>query len=113
MLVRAYRNPPRPIGGWSAEDRRKLEKARSKEEMDLHERAEALGAVMGRRPEVRLVYADATLALLRMAEAGERKTMLVTGCHGLGAVGRARLGSVSTKVLRAARCPVLIYSKGP
>ena len=113
VLVRAYRNPPRPIGGWSAEDRRKLGEARSKEEEGLNERAETLGAVMGRRPEVRLVDADATLALLRMAEAVERKTLLATGCRGLGAVGRARLGSVSTKVLRAARCPVLIYSKGP
>ena len=67
---------------------------------------------MGRRPEVQLVDADATLALLQMAEAGERKTLLATGCRGLGAMGRARLGSVSTNVLRAARCPVLIYSKG-
>lgn len=113
VLVRAHRNPPRPMGGWSAEDRRKLGEARSKEEEDLNERAEALGTVMGRRPEVRLVDADATLALLQMAEAGERKTLLATGRRGLGAMGRARLGSVSTKVLRSARCPVLIYSGEP
>ena len=30
VLVRAHRNPPQPIGGWSGEDRRKLEEARSK-----------------------------------------------------------------------------------
>ncbi len=112
VLVRAHRNPPCPIGGWSVEDRRKLGEARSKEEEDLNERAETLGVVMGRRPEVQLVDADATLALLQMAEAGERKTLLATGCRGLGAMGRVRLGSVSTNVLRAARCPVLIYSKG-
>lgn len=113
VLVRAHRNPPRPIGGWSAEDRRKLGEARSKEEEDLNERAAALGAVMGRRPEARLVDADATLALLQMAEVGEHKTLLATGCRGLGAMSRARLGSVSTNVLRAARCPVLIYSRAP
>jgi nucleotide-binding universal stress UspA family protein len=113
VLVRAYRNPPAPILGWSAEDRRKLEEARSKEVEDLNERAEALGAVMGRRPGARLVDADATLALLQIAEEGERKTLLATGCRGLGAMGRVRLGSVSTNVLRAARCPVLIYSREP
>jgi nucleotide-binding universal stress UspA family protein len=114
VLVRAYRNPPHPIGGWSAEDRRKLGEAKSKEAGDLSERAEELGAVMGGRPGTRLVDADATLALLQVAEEGEgRKTLLAVGSRGLGAMGRARLGSVSTNVLRAAKGPVLIYSGGP
>ena len=34
--------------------------------------------------------------------------LLVVGSRGLGPLGRARLGSVSTKVLRAAKGPVLI-----
>lgn len=111
VLVRAYRNPPRPIRGWSAEDHRKLGEARSKAEVDLNERAEALGAVMGGRPGTRLVDADAALALLQVAGEGEeRKTLLAVGSRGLGAMGRTRLGSVSTNVLRAARGPVLIYS---
>ena len=114
VLVRAYRNPPAPMGGWSAEHRSRLDEARSKEERDLNERAEALGAVIGGRPGARLVDADATLALLQVAEEGEgRKTLLAVGSRGLGAVGRARLGSVSTNVLRAAIGPVLIYSSGP
>jgi nucleotide-binding universal stress UspA family protein len=114
VLVRAYRNPPHPIGGWSAEDRRKLGEAKSKEAGDLSERAEELGAVMGGRPGTRLVDADATLALLQVAEEGEgRKTLLAGGSRGLGAMGRARLGSVATNVLRAAKGPVLIYSGGP
>jgi hypothetical protein len=59
-----------------------------------------------------VVNADTTLALLLMAEEGdERKTLLAVGSRGLGLIGRARLGSVSTNVLRAARGPVLIYSK--
>ena len=83
VLVRAYRNPPDPIGGWSAEDRRKLGEARSREEGDLDERAEALGAVIGGCPETRLVDADATLALLQVAEEGEeRKTLLAVGAAG-------------------------------
>ena len=114
VLVRAYRNPPAPIWGWSTEDRCKLDEGRSKEERDLNKRAEALGAVVGGRPGTRLVDADATLALLQVAEEGKvHKTLLAVGSRGLGAIGRARLGSVSTNVLRAARGPVLIYSKGP
>ena len=36
--------------------------------------------------------------------------LLVMGSRGLGILGRARLGSVSTDVLRAARGPVLIHA---
>ncbi|HJQ27780.1 MAG TPA: universal stress protein, partial [Rubrobacter sp.] len=112
VLVRAHRNPPEPIGGWSAEGRRRLDEARSREEENLNERADVLGRTMGPRPEPRVVDADATLAMLLIAEEkDERKTLLAVGSRGLGSTGRARLGSVSTNVLRAARGPVLIYSK--
>ncbi len=112
VLVRARRNPPEPIGGWSAEVRHRLEEMRSREVVDLKERAEAIRSAVGRRPGVRLVEGEATLALLQIAEeVAPHKTLLAVGCRGLGAVGRARLGSVSTNVLRAARGPVLIYSK--
>ena len=112
VLVRAHRNPPEPIGGWSADDRRRLEKQRSREAEHLNRRAEALGEAVGSRPETRVVDADATLALLLVAEEGdERKTLLSVGSRGLGVIGRVRLGSVSTNVLRAAQGSVLIYSK--
>jgi hypothetical protein len=95
VLVRAYRNPPSPIWGWSAEDRRKLDEGRSKEERDLNKRAEVLAAVIGGRPGTRLVDADATLALLQVAEEGKvHKTLLAVGSRGLGAIGRARLERV-------------------
>jgi nucleotide-binding universal stress UspA family protein len=112
VLVRAHRYPLEPIGGWSAEGRRKLDEARAREQEDLNERAEVLGRTTGGSPEPRVVDADATLALLLIAEEGdERKTLLAVGSRGLGLMGRARPGSVSTNVLRAARGPVLIYSK--
>jgi nucleotide-binding universal stress UspA family protein len=43
-----------------------------------------------------------------VAESGAGVGILVMGSRGLGMVRRAVLGSVSTKVLRNARCPVLI-----
>jgi nucleotide-binding universal stress UspA family protein len=34
--------------------------------------------------------------------------LIVVGSHGRGAIGRAMLGSVSTKLAHSARCPVLV-----
>jgi nucleotide-binding universal stress UspA family protein len=111
VLARAHRNPPEPIGGWSAQDRRRFGEARSNELEDLDGRAEAIERVVGRRPNTQVVDADATLALLEVAEEGdEGSTLMALGSRGLGALGRARLGSVSTNVLRAARGPVLIHT---
>jgi len=110
-LVRAYASPPEPIGGWSPEDRRGLNLMRSREEGALIGRAEAIEKVTGTRPGSRVVDADAALALLLVAEEGEeRKTLVAMGSRGLGVVDRVRLGSVSTKVLRIARGPVLIHA---
>jgi nucleotide-binding universal stress UspA family protein len=109
VLVRAHRNPPEPIGGWSAKDRRRLDETRAREEEALGRRADDLGRLSGNRPETKVIEADATLALLLAAEEGEgRKTLLAVGSRGLGLVGRVRLGSVSINVLRVAEGPVLI-----
>ena len=111
VLVRAHRNPPEPIGGWSAQDHRNFDEARSKELEALNGRAEAIEGTVGARPNTRVVDADATLALLQVTEEGdEGSTLIALGSRGLGALGRARLGSVSTNVLRAARGPVLIHA---
>lgn len=109
LLVRAHRNPPEPIGGWSAADRRRLDEARANMEKILDERADALDRTRGRRPETRAMDGDATLALLVAAEEGdEQRTLISVGSRGLGVIGRARLGSVSTNILRVAMGPVLI-----
>jgi nucleotide-binding universal stress UspA family protein len=39
------------------------------------------------------------------------QTLIGVGSRGLGAVRRMRLGSVSTKVLHAAKGPVLVYPR--
>ena len=108
-LVRAYENPPEPIGGWSAQDRRELDEVLSRERQALQERAEELVAVAGSRPEIRLIETEPTLAMLMVAEqGGEESTLIAVGSRGLGAAKRTILGSVSTKVLRVAGGPVLV-----
>jgi nucleotide-binding universal stress UspA family protein len=113
ILVRAYEAPPEPIGGWNGQDRIKLDEARLQKERALDRRTKALEAIGESRLESRLIEADPTLALLLVAEEKEEeKTIIAVGSRGLGAAKRLMLGSVSTKVLRAARGPVLLCPPG-
>lgn len=110
VLVRAYHNPPEPIGGWSAHDRRRLDEAAQCEQEAVEERADRLGRLLKSNPKVEVREGDPALSLLVVAEEGsEERTLLAVGSRGLGAIRRLRLGSVSTDVLRAASGPVLIF----
>jgi nucleotide-binding universal stress UspA family protein len=109
MLVRAYENPPAPVGGWSAKDRRELDEARLRNLQELEGRADRLDTIAQDRPETRLAEAKATSAIVSVAKEYEvERTLLAVGSRGLGAPMRALLGSVSTKVLRAVDGPVLV-----
>jgi nucleotide-binding universal stress UspA family protein len=66
--------------------------------------------ILGSRPEIRISEGDAAAAILEVAgEGDEARTLLAVGSRGLGVIRRVRLGSVSTKILRAAGGPVLVY----
>lgn len=52
----------------------------------------------------------ATDHILSLAEA-EAVSLIVMGAHGLREVGRLIVGSVAERVLRKARCPVLVVRK--
>jgi nucleotide-binding universal stress UspA family protein len=79
-------------------------------EKALVERAGELEGRLGSRPQVRLVVGDAAACLLKAAEENApERTLLSVGSRGLGAIGRMRLGSASTKVLHAAEGPVLVH----
>ena len=78
-----------------------------REKKVLETRAGELAELFGAPPEVELSADDPTWAILKVA--GEDESALIAvGSRGRGAMGRALLGSVSTKVLRAAKGPVLI-----
>jgi nucleotide-binding universal stress UspA family protein len=79
----------------------------------LEERAARIGKASGVRPSVRLSVGDPAACLLDAAEeeGAPEKTLIAVGSRGLGTMRRIRLGSVSTKVLRAAKGPVLIHAR--
>jgi nucleotide-binding universal stress UspA family protein len=85
-----------------------------REERELEGRATEVEEHLGKRPNIRIATVGDTAAVLLEAaeeEDAPEKTLLAVGSRGLGPVQRVRLGSVSTKVLRAARGPVLVYPR--
>jgi nucleotide-binding universal stress UspA family protein len=105
ILVRCYPELPEadPVG--RALDPRVVDDAMSRAGRDLHERAEALEG----RPRIEIAAGDPALALL---DEGGPGALIAVGSRGLGLARRLRLGSVSTKVLRAAAGPVLVCPSG-
>ena len=77
-------------------------------ELSLRERASRLEETSGLRPGVRLREGEAASVVLEAAEEGEWPALVAVGRRGLGRLERLRLGSISTKVLRAATGPVLV-----
>ena len=82
-------------------------------EMDLEARADGLEGILGRRPqtEIRTAEGDPAVAILEAAQEGDEPTLIAVGSRGLGMIQRVRLGSVSTKVLRAATGAGLVYPR--
>ena len=110
LLVRAY-PVVLPVGEASKRSRAPGTSpgdARVDHEVELGMRARRLEGDLGIRPRVRAVSGEAAQAILEAAEKGGVPTLVAVGRHGIGRLDRLRLGSVSTKVMRAARGPVLI-----
>ena len=76
----------------------------------LLERSRELESRLGSRPKARLVVGEAAASLLEAAEKDTpKRTLLAVGSRDLLMIGRMRLGSVSTKVVHAAKGPVLVH----
>jgi len=78
-------------------------------EARLEDSAGELEGVLQQRPKTRVVAGDPAEVLLEAAREGERPTLVAVGSRGLGPVDRLRLGSVSTRVIRAGPGAVLVY----
>jgi nucleotide-binding universal stress UspA family protein len=74
----------------------------------LEERAGALEGVLGSRPET-LISGGYPANVLLDAAQEVQPSLVAVGSRGLTGFGRTRLGSVSTKVVTAARGPALVY----
>src|SRR5918993_1209687 len=75
----------------------------------LEDRTGVLQDILEEQPQTRVVAGDPPEVLIEAAQEDEGPTLVVVGSRGLGLVGRLRLGSVSTKVVRAGLGAVLVY----
>lgn len=77
-------------------------------DLSLLGHARALEDALDHRPRIGVREGEAASVILEAAERGAGPALVAVGRRGLGTLDRLRLGSVSTKVLRAARGPVLV-----
>jgi nucleotide-binding universal stress UspA family protein len=89
-----------------------VEKHLRQVEPALEERATELEQAYDVRPQVRIVPGESAQVLAEIAEEGDGPSLLVVGSRGLGTSERIVIGSVSSKVLRAAGGPVLVCPPG-
>ena len=112
LLVRAYPKLPEIDAEGRELDARMVDDELRREQHALTGRAREIEDTLGTRTRVELAAGDPASSLLRAAEEGAaEQTLIAVGSRGLGVVRRVRLGSVSTKVLHAAKGPVLIYPR--
>ena len=118
LLVRSYPKQPEmddeaaALDAGSAVGEAVAEEEQGRDEQALEERVAGLEQDTGLRPEVSTSFGNPAEAVLAAADGGGdggERSLVAVGHRGLGTLGRMRLGSVSTKVLRAARGPVLIH----
>jgi nucleotide-binding universal stress UspA family protein len=114
LLVRAYPRLPETDPEGRELDPRMVDDELRGEQRALEARATEIEEAMGIRPRARIDVGDPAASLIEAAEeAAPESTLIAVGSRGLGVVQRLRLGSVSTKVLRASSGPVLVVNPGP
>jgi nucleotide-binding universal stress UspA family protein len=110
LLLHAYPRLPEVDAEGRGFDPRIVDDELRRAQKALLERSRELEGRLGSRPQARVAVGDAAACLLEAAdEDAPEGTLLAVGSRGLGAIGRMRLGSISTKVVRAAKGPVLVH----
>jgi nucleotide-binding universal stress UspA family protein len=110
LLLHAYPRLPEVDAEGRRSNPRIVDDELRRAEKALLERSRELESLLGSHPKTRLVVGDAAASLLEAAEEdAPERTLLAVGSRGLGTIGRMRLGSVSTKVVHAAKGPVLVH----
>jgi nucleotide-binding universal stress UspA family protein len=110
LMLRAYPRLPEVDAEGRRFDPRMVDDELRRAEKALQERSRTLESRLGSRPKLRVVVGDAAASLVEAAEEdAPESTLLAVGSRDLGVIGRMRLGSVSTKVVHAAKGPVLVH----
>jgi nucleotide-binding universal stress UspA family protein len=81
---------------------------RERDEDRLERRADELGEILGSRPEIMVSDGYPAAVILEAAQQETPPPVTAVGSRGIAGIRRTRLGSVSTKVVTAARGPVLV-----
>jgi nucleotide-binding universal stress UspA family protein len=108
LLVYSHPDLPEVPPGEARSTVSDLMNMRGRDESMLDERATDLQEILGSRPEVRVSEGYPANVLLEASQEVQ-PSLVAVGSRGLAGIMRSRLGSVSTKVVTAARGPVLVY----
>ncbi len=108
LLVYSHPDLPEVPPGEARSTVKDLMDMRGRDEKMLEARARELAEILGRKPEVRLSDGYPASVLLEASQE-VRPSLVAVGSRGLAGMIHTRLGSVSTKVVTAARGPVLVY----
>ena len=113
-LVRVYPELPEMYEEGRKMNPRITDDELSRAEKELGSVAGEVEAVLGSRPRISIAVGDAAESLVETGQKDDtRSTLIALGSRGLRPLKRLRMGSVSTKVLRAADGPVLIKPSLP
>jgi nucleotide-binding universal stress UspA family protein len=108
LLVYSHPDLPEVPPGETRSTVENLTEMRERDESMLEDRARELEEILGSRPETRISGGYPANVLLEASQE-VRPSLVAVGSRGLAGLIRTRLGSVSTKVVTAARGPVLVY----
>jgi nucleotide-binding universal stress UspA family protein len=108
LLVYSHPDLPEVPPGEARSAVQHLTEMRERDKSMLEDRAGDLEKMLGSRPEI-LVSGGYPASVLLEASQEVQPSLVAVGSRGLAGLIRTRLGSVSTKVVTAARGPVLVY----
>ena len=108
LLVYSHPDLPEVPPGEARSTVSDLMDIRERDESMLDQRAAELEEILGTRPEVKVSEGYPANVLLEASQEVQ-PSLVAVGSRGLAGIMRTRLGSVSTKVVTAARGPVLVY----
>ncbi|HEX2741468.1 MAG TPA: universal stress protein [Rubrobacter sp.] len=108
LLVYSHPDLPEVPPGEARSTVSDLMDIRGRDESMLDRRAAELEEILGSRPEVSVSEGYPANVLLEAAQEVQ-PSLVAVGSRGLAGIMRTRLGSVATKVVTAARGPVLVY----